>query len=567
MGYYSLSDVSEKNFRHWSTARLVLVSFSWSKIFQSQASSKCGGTTILHFSTLFPFQLQSPVVGHWKVPAIISIQKKKEDPPCIRDQVKMAASQVEMPNTTQWFFPSSTSLESLKMQKAHKPLNLKFSPSQEGCTALNLPGSTQGSFHWYSPAGEAAPQRFTIAKQPPTLAVQSSQTLLQALQSQAQSQSFETAGGGRSRQFVVARMVRSEPGSPKACLQALPMAMNNSNELVHKKPSHALVGRSLEELQGQAVPLQVDENVLEPRLQKLNTLDANFLNNPLLAQYLNTQPALSRLLVKSNETDMVEVPSNPRLVGAMGMATVTSEKRRGRKSKSSCPKAFLCPVAHCGYGFPTHFSLKRHLKRHSGQKPFQCTFVEPTTKERCTMAFAEKSTLKRHLQMHNGRRPYKCEFPGCNRRFADRVNLNRHLDKHSELQQMHSVDSQYSNDPLKTVVMASSPGGGSEPKKVGPVAVMATSVSDLMLPRVDKRKQAHICEHFAFQTVSIESYFRLHSWDAYEQASSIVYNSHTTVSKYSTLIFSISNLICHTRRQGRSVALNAINDRASTDCL
>eukprot|EP00808_Paulinella_micropora_P005198 g78027.t1 len=422
-----------------------------------------------------------------KVLAISSIQKKKEGQSCNRDQVKMSASQVEMPNTnTRWFIPSSTSLESLNVQKAYKPLNLKASSPSQAYTALNLAGSTpQNSFHWYSQAGETAAQRFTIAKQA-MLAVQSPQTLLRALaQSQAQSQSFETAGAPRSLQFVVARLVRR----PKPCLQALPVAtMNNSNELMHKKPSPALVGRSLEELQGQTVPLQLDENVLKnPALQKLNTLDANFLNSPLLAQYLNTQPALSRLLVKSNETDMVEVPSSPRCDGgpmsAIGVAAVTSEKRRGRKPKSSCPNAFLCPVAHCGYGFPTHFSLKRHLKRHSGQKPFQCTFVEPSTNERCAMAFAEKSTLKRHLQMHNGRRPYQCEFPGCNRRFADRVNLNRHLDKHSELQQMPSVDSQYSNDPLKTVVLASS-AGGSEPKKLGPLEVLATSVSDLMFPRV-----------------------------------------------------------------------------------
>eukprot|EP00808_Paulinella_micropora_P020884 g48834.t1 len=113
----------------------------------------------------------------------------------------------------------------------------------------------------------------------------------------------------------------------------------------------------------------------------------------------------------------------------------TTEKRRGRKpsrKESSSSRPYMCPQPGCGDSFPTQFSLKRHFKRHSGQRPFSCTWASEETGEQCTMRFAEKSTLKRHLQMHIGKRPYVCPFPNCHRRFADRINLQRHEDKHSQ---------------------------------------------------------------------------------------------------------------------------------------
>eukprot|EP00808_Paulinella_micropora_P023182 g10829.t1 len=158
-------------------------------------------------------------------------------------------------------------------------------------------------------------------------------------------------------------------------------------------------------------------------------IDSALLNNPVLLQCLNN-PAFTRLLVESVQGG---TGSSPRGEHVVQMGSAATEKRRGRKPKTSTlvVRPFVCPEPNCGYSFPTHFSLKRHLKRHNGQKPFQCTFYDPQTQERCSMSFSEKSTLKRHLQMHTGRRPYCCEFPGCTRRFADRVNLQRHVEKHS----------------------------------------------------------------------------------------------------------------------------------------
>ena len=86
---------------------------------------------------------------------------------------------------------------------------------------------------------------------------------------------------------------------------------------------------------------------------------------------------------------------------------------------------FLCQHPGCCDGFNTRFSLKRHLKMHTGEKPYPCT--------QCPKSFAEKSTLVRHLRIHTGERPFACSWQGCDRSFSDRTNVKRHEQQH-ELQ-------------------------------------------------------------------------------------------------------------------------------------
>ncbi|XP_073457586.1 zinc finger and BTB domain-containing protein 17 isoform X2 [Aquarana catesbeiana] len=102
-----------------------------------------------------------------------------------------------------------------------------------------------------------------------------------------------------------------------------------------------------------------------------------------------------------------------------------------------CDKAFSDPAAckahekthsplkphgcdDCGKSYRLVSLLNLHKKRHSGEPTYYCKV--------CGKLFTTSGNLKRHQLVHSGEKPYQCEY--CNRPFSDPTSKMRHLETH-----------------------------------------------------------------------------------------------------------------------------------------
>uniref|UniRef100_A0A7M4FPN0 Early growth response protein 4 n=1 Tax=Crocodylus porosus TaxID=8502 RepID=A0A7M4FPN0_CROPO len=115
-------------------------------------------------------------------------------------------------------------------------------------------------------------------------------------------------------------------------------------------------------------------------------------------------------------------------VAALLAALPPEPKRKPRRSKCSskcfCPKphekAFACPVENCVRSFARSDELNRHLRIHTGHKPFQCRI--------CLRNFSRSDHLTTHIRTHTGEKPFSCDV--CGRRFARSDEKKRHSKVH-----------------------------------------------------------------------------------------------------------------------------------------
>ncbi|XP_030602957.1 early growth response protein 1-like [Archocentrus centrarchus] len=184
---------------------------------------------------------------------------------------------------------------------------------------------------------------------------------------------------------------------------------------------------------------------------------------PMLPDYLLPQqpdaelhqPPLTPLsTIKAFSSQIQTQPTGPAYQAQLTKSGKPRKSPAGRQCKTPPhERPYACPAEGCDRRFSRSDELTRHVRVHTGQKPFQCRI--------CMRSFSRSDHLTTHIRTHTGEKPFACTE--CGRKFARSDERKRHAKIHQRQRDRKNDRSSASSTTVTTPPTYSSPAHSSSP--------------------------------------------------------------------------------------------------------